>query len=171
MSAALTPPFLVASLVLCLAGALKLRSPGVAAGALAALGLPGRRWSVRVLATGEIALGAVCALHPARALSVALTLLYATFAMVATILMRRRVACGCFGDDEFPVSLVHVIASGLLGAVALAASLTGVRGLGWVWGRPVPQTAVLMIGIAGALYATVLVYMLAPRAWGAWGSE
>jgi hypothetical protein len=168
MSAALAPALIVAALVLCVAGVSKLRAPWGAAGALAALGLPGRPWLVRALAAGEVALGAAGALHPARVLSVALAVVYASFAIAAAILMRRRVACGCFGDNEFPVSRAHVIASGLLGTVALVASLSGVHGLAWLWGRPVPQTAVLLIGIAGAVYGVVLVYTVVPRAWGAW---
>jgi hypothetical protein len=153
MSAALAPAFLVASLVLCVSGALKLRSGG---GAMRALG------------AGEIALGTVCAVHPTRALAVALAVVYAAFSVVAVILMRRRAACGCFGENDFPVSLAHVIASELLGALALAAALAGPRGLGWVLGRPAPQAVVLLVGIAGAVYATVLVYTVVPRAWAAW---
>ena len=90
MSQALTPPFLVSCLVLCVAGASKLRAPATAAGAL---GLP--TWIVRVLAAGELALGAACVLYPTRAGAVALAVVYQLFAAVAVVLMRRRVACGC----------------------------------------------------------------------------
>ena len=120
------------------------------------------------MAAGEVALGAACLLWPGRILTVAVAVLYAMFAGVAVVLMRRRVACGCFGENDFPVSPAHVIASGLLGTLVLAAAVAGPRGLGWVLGQPAPQAAVLLIGIAGAVYATVLVYTVVPRAWGAW---
>jgi methylamine utilization protein MauE len=163
MSAALAPPFVVASLVLCVAGVLKLRAPAGAAAALHA-----GASVVRSLAVGEVALGAACAVDPTRSLAVALALVYGLFAAVAVVLMRRRVACGCFGDNGFPVTAGHSIASATLGTLVLAAAVAGPRGLGWVLGQPTPQAAALSIGIAGALYATVLVYTVAPRAWGAW---
>jgi hypothetical protein len=163
MSDALAPPFLVASLVLCVAGLLKLRSPDVAAAALRT-----RPWTIRALAAGEVALGAACVLDPTRATAAVLTGAYATFAGVAAALRRGRAACGCFGDDDLPVSLAHVIASGLLGAVAVAAAVASPRGLPWLASQPAPVAGVVAAGIAGAAYATVLVYKLAPRAWAAW---
>jgi hypothetical protein len=166
VSHALAPPFLVASLVLCIAGVSKLRAPETAA---RALGLP--TWVVRVLAAGEVVLGALCALHPTRAGAVGLAVVYSVFATVAVVLRRRRVACGCFGDNGSPVSLAHVIASELLGALALAAALTGPRGLGWLAGQPGIRAVVLAVGVAGAAYATVLVYTTVPRAWAAWSGE
>ena len=155
MSAALAPPFLVASLLLCVSGALKLRSSGAA---------------MRALGAGEVALGAVCAVHPTPGLSVALAAVYALFAVVAVVLMRRRLACGCFGENDFPVSAGHSIASALLATLVLAAAVAGPRGLGWVFARPPATAAVLLIGIAGAVYGVVLVYTVVPRAWAAWSA-
>lgn len=163
MTAALTPPFIVAALLLCVAGAFKLRSPRAAA---AALRVPGGDSTVRALATVEVALGVACAVHPTRALAIVLALVYQLFAAVAVILMRRRVACGCFGEDDTPVSLAHVLASELLGAVALAAAVVPPHDVGWLLARPV-----LAIGILGAVYATVLVYTQVPASWAAWSGE
>jgi hypothetical protein len=163
MSEALGPPFLVASLVLCVAGLAKLRAPAAAAAALRT-----RPWTIRALAAGEVALGAACLIHPILTAAVALALVYGVFATVAIRLRRDRVACGCFGDNDLPVSLAHVIASELLGSLALAAAVAGPRGLGSVLDQPAPQAAVLLAGIAGAAYATVLVYTAVPRAWAAW---
>ncbi len=166
MSPALAPPFLVSALVLCVAGLAKLRAPETAAGTL---GLP--TWIVRALAAGELALGAVCALHPTRAVAGGLAVVYTLFAIVAVVLMRRRVACGCFGDDDLPVSRAHVAASALLAAMAAAAALTTPRGISWVASQPGVTGAVLMVGVAGAAYAMVLVYTAVPRAWAAWSGE
>ena len=156
MSAALAPPFIVASLVLCVAGVMKLRFS--------------TRLSMRALGVGEVALGVVCVVHPTPALAVALAVVYGSFAAVAAVLRRRRLACGCFGENDFPVSLAHVIASELLGALAFAAAVAGTRGLGWLLGQPAPTAVALVIGIAGAAYAVVLVYTIVPRAWTAWSA-
>lgn len=172
MSAALAPPLIVASLLLCVAGVLKLRAPAGAVGALAALGLPARAWIVRTVAVFEVAVGVVCAVDPSRISAVALGVTYGLFAVMAAILMRRRVACGCFGENDVPASSGHWIASGLLASVALAATTFGPpRGLEWLLARSVSTGAIALIGIAGALYAVVLVYTALPRAWGAWESE
>ena len=171
MSAALTPVFVVAALLLCVAGAFKLRAPEPAAGALQALGLPASAWIVRILATGEVLLGAACAVHPTQASAAVLTGTYATFAGVAAALARRRAACGCFGEDDTPVSPVHWIASATLAVVSAVAVVAGSHGLGWVLRRPAPAAAVLVVGIAGALYATVLLYTQLPAAWAAWSGE
>ncbi len=171
MTQALTPPLIVAALLLCVAGALKLRSPHGAAAALRALGLPVRAWTVPALAAGELVLGAACAVAPTRATIAVLAGTYAMFVGVAAALAGRGAACGCFGEDETPVSAVHWMASAALGAVALAAAIGGSHGLGWVLGRPGPQAAALVIGIAGALYAAVLVYTTVPQAWTAWSGE
>jgi hypothetical protein len=90
---------------------------------------------------------------------------------VAAVLAGRRASCGCFGEDQTPVSAGHWIASLVLGAVALGAAVAGSHGLGWVLGRPASTAAVLLLGIAGALYATVLVYTAVPRAWSAWSGQ
>ncbi len=156
MSAALAPLFVVAALVLCVAGVMKLRSP---------------TRTMRVFGVGEVALGVACAVHPTRPLAVALAVVYTSFAAVAVVLMRRRAACGCFGENDFPVSLAHVIASELLGLLALVATVAGPRGLGWVMDQQAPNAVALLIGIAGAVYAVVLVYTLAPRAFAAWSAE
>jgi hypothetical protein len=153
MSAALAPAFIVAALVLCVSGALKLRSASP---------------RMRVLAVGELALGTVCAVHPTRALALAVAVLYLSFAAVAAVLRRRRAACGCFGENDFPVTLAHVIASELLGTLAAVAAVAGPRGFGWVFAQPAPTALVLAIGVAGAVYATVFVYTVVPRAWAAW---
>ena len=69
------------------------------------------------------------------------------------------------------MSLAHVIASELLGLLALVATVAGPRGLGWVMDQQAPNAVALLIGIAGAVYAVVLVYTLAPRACAAWSAE
>ncbi len=171
MSAALAPQFLVASLVLCVAGAFKLRAPDVAAGALRALRLPSGARLVRGLALGELALGAACVVHPSRVTAAALGATYFTFAGVAAALAGQRVGCGCFGEADTPVSRLHVVANLALGAVAFASAVASPRGLDWLARQPAGKGAALGIGIVGAAYAAVLIYTEAPRAWAAWSGQ
>lgn len=171
MSAALVPPFVVAALLLCVAGGLKLRSPEAAAAALHALALPGGVWAIRALAAAELALGGLCAVHPTGVSAAVLAGAYGAFSAVAALLVRKRAACGCFGEGELPATMSHSAAGAALGAVAAATALAGPRGFGWILGRPATTATVLVLGIAGALYATVIVYTELPAAWAAWSGE
>jgi hypothetical protein len=166
VSDALAPPFLVASLVLCVAGLAKLRAPETAADAVG-LQAP----MVRALAVGEFALGAACLVHPTRITAAVLAAAYVMFAGVAAVLAARRVPCGCFGGDENPVSRGHAMLNASLGLVAAAAVFASPRGLGWLASQPGFGGAVLAAGVAGATYAVVLVYSEVPRAWAAWSGE
>jgi len=168
VSAALTPPLLVAAGVLCVAGALKLRSPAAAGRALSILGLPAAPIFVRTLAACELAMGGWALIAGGRGAAAAMAGVYALFAVVALVLARRHASCGCFGEDRTPASLLQSLLSTAFAAVALAAALAGAHGLGWVLGQAPASAAALMIGIGGAVYATVIAYTQLPAAWSAW---
>jgi hypothetical protein len=106
--------------LLVVAGAAKLAAGGRELGsALAELGVP--RAAARPLAAGELVVGAACLLAPSTPALIAMALLYATFAGVTIVRLRRgdRSACGClWGDDES--SRTHVAVN--LAAAALAAT-------------------------------------------------
>jgi hypothetical protein len=171
LSETFTAPLLIAAIVLCAAGASKLRSPATAIRAFAALGLPASTVLVRAVAACELALGAWCAIHPARPIAVAVACLYAVFAGAAAVLARRRSSCGCFGENDLPASLWQSMLSAALAALVLAALLSGAHGLGWVLARPAPDAAAILIGTAGAAYAAVLAYTQLPQAWASWSTQ
>jgi hypothetical protein len=164
----LTAPLLIAAAVLGAAGMLKLRSHNAAARAFGALGLPASRWLVRALALVELALAVWCAINPGRAATAAAAALYGGFAGAAAVLARGHSACGCFGEDDAPASGWQSIISAAFALVAIAATVTPAHGLSWVLDRPVFGAGVLIIGIVGAAYATVVAYTELPRAWGIW---
>ncbi len=168
MSAALTPPLLVAAGVMVLAGALKLRSPAPAVRALSILGLRATPIFVRTLAAFEVTVGGWALVAGGRAAAAAIACVYAIFAVVALLLARRQASCGCFGEDRTPASALQSILSAAFAAVAIAAALSGAHGLSWVTGRGPASAGTLLIGIAGAVYATVIAYTELPAAWSAW---
>ncbi len=174
MSAALAPPFIVASLLLCVAGVLKLRSPRVAVGALADARAARERVARPRDRDRRTRARRPCVLHPSRAAAATLAGVYARVrAVVAWMLARKRTACGCFGEDDMPASHAHSVASAILASLALAAAASAgsPHGLDWLLDRSAATAAVALIGIGGALYAIVLVYTVLPRAWEAWESE
>lgn len=168
MSDALTPPFLLAALVLCVAGAAKLRAPAGAARAAAVLGLPVGTLLIRGLALGELALGCICMAQPSRTAAAVLGALYLVFAVLSVMLARRRSECGCFGDAQSPASGFQALLSGALALGALAALGAVPHNLAWLFARSPTETIVLSGGISAAVYGTVLAYTKLPQAWAAW---
>jgi hypothetical protein len=168
MADVLTAPLAIAALVLIVAGVAKLRAPGPAAAALRELGLPAGQPLIRAFAAAEIALGIWALASPAGVAAIAMACCYAVFAAVALLLARRRAACGCFGETEFPASRLQAVLSALLAAACTAAAVWPVHG---ALDRPAGQAVVLLIGIVAAAYATVLAYTLLPAAWSAWSAQ
>lgn len=165
MTEALTAPVAAGALVLCIAGIAKLRAPAVAASALSAAGVPVGSLAVRAFALVELGLGMWCLLAPAVPGLILLGSLYAGFAALTLVLVRRRSACGCFGDGGAPASIVQSI-------VSLALALAAFAAVAWpppsLLTKSPASGAVLSIGIAGSAYAIVLAYTQLPRAWDAW---
>jgi hypothetical protein len=175
MSAILTAPIAMAAIVLAVAGLAKLRSPAGAVRALAAAGLsvPGPAVPiggllVRIAASFELAVAALVLLVPGRAACALLTATYALLALVAGALARRGAACGCFGGGDAPATAAHVGLSVVLAVIAGAGVAWPARGIAWLLGATPGVAGVLLLGIAGAAYASVLAYTELPSAWGAW---
>ncbi len=168
MKDALTPLLQIAALVLCVAGVAKLRAPAGAARAARELGLPAGDAAARVLGTAELALGLLVLISPGRVLDASLAALYASFAAIALLLYRRSQACGCFGEEERPASAIQSGVSGALATIALAATVRTPHALGWVFAHGALSAAILVLGTAGAAYATVIAYTELPAAWLSW---
>jgi hypothetical protein len=174
MTAALTGPFAVAALVLCIAGVAKVRAPHGAAGALATLRLPSSPALVRVVALAEVTLGVWALIRPSALSAALVAIVYAVFCGLSLLLARRHAECGCFGaaSGGTPASAVQAVLSGVLAAVALAAAVAGVHGIGWILGSAGATIGlVAALGILGAAYAAVLVYTALPQAWAAWSGR
>jgi hypothetical protein len=168
MAAILTTPIAVAAVVLAVAGIAKLGSPAGAERALAAAGLSVPGVAVRIAASLELAVAALVLLAPGRAACAVLAASYALLAVVAGILARRGAACGCFGDDDAPATAAHVSLSAVLALVAAAGVAWPVHGIAWLLSGAPGVVGPLALGIAGAVYATVLAYTELPPAWSAW---
>ena len=168
MADALTAPMAVAALVLIVAGVAKLRAPAPAVAAVRELGLRADQPSIRFLAAAEIALGVWALVGPTSIAAIALACCYAAFAGLALMLARRRAACGCFGEGDFPASRVQALLSAVLALTCAAAAVWPPHGL---LDRPAGQAVVLVIGIAAAAYAMVLAYTQLPAAWSAWSAR
>ncbi|MFL5828447.1 MAG: MauE/DoxX family redox-associated membrane protein [Solirubrobacteraceae bacterium] len=175
MADALTPPLLVASMVLMVAAVAKLRAPEGAVRALITLGVSLRgasaRALVRVFAMGELALGAWAFVGASRVACGLLCVVYAAFAGMTLILARRRATCGCFGAEGPPASAAGSALSAAFALLALAAALTGVHGARWLLDLPEARALVLGLALSAATYGAVLAYTVVPTAWNAWSAR
>jgi len=163
MGSALAVPQLVAALVLGVAGAAKLRAPDAAARAVGA-----DRRLVRLLAVGELGLGAVVLAVGGPLPAAMMAVLYAGFAILTLRLARAGESCGCFGAPQSPASPMQSALSATLAAVCLLAALGGAQSLDWILGGSPGRVTVLGLGTAGAVYGIVLAYSELPQLWRSW---
>jgi hypothetical protein len=164
---ALTGPALTAALLLVFAGAAKTVDPAMTAGALRQLRLPSAPALVRVGAGAEMVLGLLAATVGWAALWWLVAASYLAFAGFVSAALRAGTmvgSCGCFGREDTPPHVVHVVVDVALAAIAGAAGVTGV-------GAPLeaiadsPGTGAVVLGLS--LLAVLLVraaFVELPRA-------
>ena len=130
---ALAGPVVVVSILLALAGGMKVAQPGATMGALRAMRLPSSAGLVRALGVAEIAvaIGAgVTFQRPLLALLAAMYLAFAAFVAAALGSNTPLQSCGCFGRADTPPSVVHLGVNIAAAMVALAAAATSTPSLG-----------------------------------------
>src|SRR5262245_44762666 len=122
----LAGPFLIASVVLALAGVRKLADPAPTRGALRQMGLPWRGPVVPLLAVGEIFTGLYATIDGSRLAGLAVLGWYAGFAVFVGVALRRAVplaSCGCLGKPDTPPTVAHLAVNVLYAAVAIAVAV------------------------------------------------
>lgn len=111
--------------LLLLAGVAKVRRPEAPGRALVLAGLPGGALAVRALGIGEVAV-AVAGLLLGGWVWAVQAVVYAGFTVfVAREHRRPSASCGCFGEEDVPLTALHVMVDGLLAVAAGAAALLG----------------------------------------------
>lgn len=151
---------LIALGLLAVAGGAKLVDPAPTAGALAAMRLPSGRTVVRLLGGGEVMV-AIAAVVATPGALVAAAVAYLAFFAFTIAAIRRDVplqSCGCFGRDDTPPGVVHVVvnvvatvALGTLAATTTAALPSGLETVEFVlfvgWAVIGTYAAYLLLGV------------------------
>jgi hypothetical protein len=169
---ALTGPALVTAGLLALAGAQKLLDPTMAVGALRALRLPSSPSLVRAGAGAELLLGVAAITVGGAPLWLLVAASYVAFtAFVAAALRSGTMigSCGCFGREETPPHLVHLVLdvglAGLATAVAVWSPSAPLEAL-----ADAPGNGLVLVFLAGlALYLVHAAFVDLPRALAAAG--
>lgn len=126
----LLAPFVVAAALLTLAGAQKVVDPRNAVGAMRALGLPASDAAVRAGSGVELVVGVTALFVGSPTPAVVVALSYLVFAAFVAAARRRGTmigTCGCFGHEETPPSLIHVVVDVALAAVAIGWAIVADR--------------------------------------------
>jgi hypothetical protein len=138
--AAAVGPLLVASLILVVAGAVKLFRPQETALALRLSGLPAGSSAVRLGALAEISVAAGAMFNGAPVLCLAVGLSYVAFAAFVGVALVRGLplsSCGCLGEPDSPPTLAHVGLDLVMAAGAFWAAARGLESpLGSLLHRP-----------------------------------
>jgi hypothetical protein len=144
----LSGPFLAISILLAVAGLMKLYRPGFTTGALRAAGLPASDGLVRLLGVAEIVVGIGAVAAGGTVWAVAVGLFYLGFTVFVLIALRSGApisSCGCFGSPDTPPGIGHVI---LDLAAAVVAFVSAVDPPGpWV-------------GLTGAGLSTIVPFLM-----------
>lgn len=117
-------PFLVAALLLTVAGALKAFDPVMTAGALRRAGLPVPPLAVRVGGGCEVLVGVTAIVTGAAVPAALVALSYLLFTAFVVVALRRHLpigSCGCFGKVDTPPSVVHLVLN--VGAIVTATAV------------------------------------------------
>lgn len=167
---ALSGPFVVACALLAAAGAAKVWKPAATAAALESAGLPRSPTLARGLGLAEIAI-AIAGLAFGTALAAgAVAAAYLSFAVFVIMMLGRhdrQASCGCFGRDDTPPSVVHLVVNLAAAAIAVGVVLAPVGSLRSILaGQPLGGATFVVYAALGTYLAylalTVLPRTLAP---------
>lgn len=150
-------PFTIAACLLAIAGLAKAGQPAATAGALAAVGLPNRRWMVRAggLAEALLACAALATGNVPLALLVAASYVgFAAFVAAALYKGTPLSSCGCFGKIDTPPHPLHIVLDVLAAGTAVGVAADGGASIADVLAdQPmagVPFAVLVIIGTAAA---------------------
>lgn len=157
-------PFLAAAALLVLAGVPKVVDPSSLVRALRSVGLPSAAPLVRLLAAGEVVVGAAALARPGRLTGVLVLLAYGAFTAFVALALRRGgvlASCGCFGRPDTPPTTSHLLVTALLaasGAVVAWGSAVAPSSPWWSQAARQPGVAAALVGLAALVAA--LAYLV-----------
>jgi methylamine utilization protein MauE len=167
----LAPLFGTVAGLLALAGFLKLRSPAHGSDTYPAPGPALGARGARAVAMAELGLGCAALAVPGRVVAAVTAAAFAAFAAYTIRLLVTSdgpADCGCFGESGGTVGPGHVVLDLASAAIGLAAAISPPRALASIVAHAPFTGAVLVCGVAAAVYALYLAYTQLPAAWSAY---
>ncbi len=161
-------PFLIAAVLLAVAGIAKAMDPTMTVGALRRFGIPVSSIAVRGLGAFEGVLAVAAAVTGAPSLVLGVAGSYVLFSGFVVIARARRLpigSCGCFGRVDTPPSWLHVVINLAAAASAVSVAVRDGGGLtSTLASQPLagfPFLALIAVGTYAAFTALTVVPQLA----------
>ncbi len=151
------------AVMLAAGGLSKVLAPGPTVASFQAVGLPGRRGLVRVLAVIEVALGLgliVVGTVWLAALGAAVFMVFTGISARLLALGDQAASCGCFGAQSSRPSVLHVVIDALAAAVLAGAAVIGLPGLATDAGSVTDTLVYLGLVLVGGYLLTALLTVL-----------
>jgi hypothetical protein len=162
----LSGPYVIACAVLLLAGGMKMADPNPTRGALRAMGLPWRGPVVIALGGAEVFFAVVALVAGGTVAAIPIVVVYAGFAVFVAAALARHTplsSCGCFGRDDTPPTMVHLLLDLVFTAVALIAMVGDVPPIDRILSDQ-PAHGIPFLGYVGlGVAACVLLLTSLPR--------
>ena len=152
----------IALLLLAASGIAKIRDPEPTSRALQGLGAPFSTAVTTALAFAEIATG-VFGLLGVRVVLIGAAALYAGFAIFVGIAIRRDLpiqSCGCFGRDDTPPTIIHIIYNSAAFAALVIVSVVGRSPIPWQ--DPIAHVLLYLVFAAIGTFASYLLLARLP---------
>jgi uncharacterized membrane protein YphA (DoxX/SURF4 family) len=168
-SAAVPPlsgPFLAISVLLAIAGWMKLYRPGFTAGAIRAVGIPASDVIVRVLGAAELGVGIWAAMTGARAAAATVGMFYLGFTVFVVLALRNDSpisSCGCFGSEDTPPNIGHVLLDVSAATVAFWAALSPPGPWVGMIGEPMSAIVPFLLFTGATVYLLYAIVNVLPR--------
>ncbi|WP_420619407.1 MauE/DoxX family redox-associated membrane protein [Candidatus Poriferisocius sp.] len=155
--------YLMAAVLLGVAGASKAVTPEPASAALARLELYHRQWAVRLLGLVELVVAVSAFIVGGIVPATALAALYAGFAVVAAAMVRSgsAVPCGCFGRIEMAATRRHVVVNVLAAVAGLVAASWPVEAVDKLFETQQWLLAPFFVVVVGGAYG-VFTWLIRP---------
>lgn len=143
--------------LLLLAGVAKIARPTAPGRALLLAGLPGGPAAARGLGALEVGVGLAGLVVGGLAWAPQAVLYVGFTAFVLRERTRPSASCGCFGEEDVPLTALHVGVDALLAAAAVAAVVTGAPGVAGLGAGGVTWLVVPLAALATLVVRMLLV--------------
>jgi hypothetical protein len=162
----LSGPFLSISLLVVVAGLMKVSRPKYTVGALRAARLPANHILVRGLGAGEAIVGIAAVVYGGPLWAVAVAVFYIGFALFVVYGLRSGLpiaSCGCFGSPDTPPSVGHVVLNSTAAVVALAVAMAPLGAWVGLPGTDAGTAAAFLLFSAATVYLLYAVVNVLPQ--------
>lgn len=162
---AVAGPYLIAVILLGIAGVQKIFSPKAALAVISQLGFPERSLLVWCVGASEVAVAVWALAVGGWIVAICVSVSFAGFASITALLIRSGsgLSCGCFGTNDTPPSLLHIIVNLLASLSGGLASVAGVGSVSNIFSNQPWNGILFTVLVAVGVYGLYVIMAELPR--------